>query len=204
MPNGWTATAGIVAVLLAGVAPAAAQGGAYVNPYVGYYGFDESSFEDALENLDVEESPIVGVRLGWKRGSWGIEAAYGRAAFEADFTIEGDIRDRRDTTIHLLYAALTWGLPLGPVEPFVAGGLGAAKYAPDGHDGSTDVVASFGGGVRVGFGDRFALRVDAKDHVDLCEAPDFSAGGGTDEVGACWDDETLHNIELSGGVEIRL
>lgn len=194
-----------LALAFGAAAPAAAQdGGAYVSPYLGYYGFDESSFEDALEDLDIEESPIVGVRLGWSSGSWGIEAAYGRAAFDADFIIEGDIRDRRDTTIHLIYGALTWGFPLGALEPFVSGGLGAAKYAPDGHEGATDVVASFGGGVRLDLGERLALRVDAKDHVDLCEAPDFAAGEGTDEVGACWDDETLHNIEFSGGVEIGL
>lgn len=195
--------AAIVVSLLTGVS-AIAQEGAYVNPYVGFFAFDESSFEEAFENLDVEESPIVGARLGWASGTWGVEAAYGRAAFDARGIVEGDIVTERETTIHLVYAALTWGFPLGPVEPFVAGGLGAARYAPENHEGSTDVVASFGGGLRVGLGERLSLRVDARDHVDVCDAPDFDEGEGSDEVGACFDDETLHNIELSGGVEIRL
>lgn len=189
----------LIAVALAWAAPAVAQGRVYVNPYVGYYAFDESSFEDAVDGLDIERSPIVGARLGWTGGAWGIEAAYGRAGFDAEGAF-GDIVERRETTIHLFYAALTWGLPLGPVEPFVSGGLGAARYDPDRTDGTTDFVANFGAGARLDLG-RVALRVDAKDHVDLCQEPDFAAG---DDVGACFDDETLHNIEISGGVEIGL
>lgn len=196
----------VIGAILACAAPAAAQdGGAYVNPYLGYYAFDESSFEEAFDRADVEESPILGARLGWSSGAWGIEAVYGRSSFEAE-TLADDIVSREETTIHLLYAALNWSLPLGPVEPFVSGGVGAMTYSPDRRDGTTDVLVNFGGGVKVAVGDRFRIRVDAKDHVDLCEAPDFAGGEGTDDAGACFEDETdrLHNIELSGGVEIRL
>lgn len=190
--------------LLAWAGPAAAQdGGAYVNPYFGYYAFDESSFEKAFDRADIEESPILGARLGWSSGMWGVEAVYGRSSFEAE-TLADDIVNREETTIHLLYAALNWSFPLGPVEPFVSGGAGAITYSPDRRDGSTDVLVSFGGGLKVAVGDRFRIRVDAKDHVDLCGAPDPAEG--ESDTRACFEDETerLHNIELSGGVEIRL
>lgn len=200
-----TSFVGAVAVLvLACAAPAAAQGGgAYVNPYFGYYAFDESSFEKAFDRADIEESPILGARLGWSSGAWGIEAVYGRSSFEAE-TLGDDIVSQEETTIQLYYAALNWAFPLGPVEPFVSGGVGAITYSPDRRDGSTEVLANFGGGLKVNVGDRFRVRVDAKDHVDLCGAPDPSKGEG--DTGACFEAETerLHNIELSGGVEIRL
>lgn len=192
------------AAAILAAAPAAAQDGrAYVNPYLGYYAFDESSFEEAFDRADIEDSPIVGARLGWSSGTWGIEAAYGRSSFEAE-TLADDILSREETTIHLLYAALSWSFPLGPVEPFVSGGAGAIDYSPDRRDGSTHVLVNFGGGLKVAVGDRLRIRVDAKDHVDLCDGPDASAG--ESDTGACFEDETdrLHNIELSGGVEIGL
>lgn len=187
--------------ILACASIGAAQGDVYVNPYIGYYAFDESSFEDAFDRADIEESPILGARLGWSIGGWAIEAAYGRSSFEAE-TLSDDILDREETTIHLFYAATIWSLPIGPVEPFLSGGAGAVTYSPDDRDGATDFLMNFGGGVRVAVGDRFRIRVDAKDHVDICEAPDFEEG--ENDAGACFDDATLHNIELSGGVEIRL
>ncbi|MBW3660383.1 MAG: outer membrane beta-barrel protein [Gemmatimonadetes bacterium] len=203
MRSGSIATIAI-AVALYGAAPAAAQDGAYVNPYVGYYAFDESSFEAAFDRADVEESPILGARLGWSSGAWGIEAAYGRSRFETELRRDDVVFPDEETTIHLIYAATNWTLPLGPVRPFVSGGLGAVAYSPENRDGATDVLANFGGGLKVAFGERFRLRADVKDHVDLCEAPEFEEGEGSDDVGACFDDETLHNIEISGGVEIGL
>lgn len=72
-------------------------------------------------------------------------------------------------------------------------------YSPDRGEGGTNLLVNFGGGLKVAVADRIRIRMDVKDHVDLCDA----SGVGD----ACFDrddDEALHNIELSGGVEFRL
>jgi hypothetical protein len=59
---------------------------------------------------------------------------------------------------------------------------------------------NYGAGVAIPVG-AWRVRADLKDQVDLCEAPEeFDA----DAVEACFEDEALHNIELTAGVEIPL
>ena len=45
------------------------------------------------------------------------------------------------------------------------------------------------------------LRADLKDQVDLCNEPEELEA---DFFEACFEDDALHNIELTAGVEIPL
>ncbi len=189
------------ATLLAAPAVAAAQDIA-INPYVGYYDFDESSFEDAFENLTTDADPIWGARLvlGQPRGL-GADLAYGRTSVTSEGIFEDHIALRDEATIQLYYGALNWGLPLGPVTVFVSGGAGVISYDSDTRDAQNDLLVNFGAGATVPVGPA-RLRFDVKDHVDLCDAGDTGEFPDGFPDGPCFDDETLHNIEFSAGIVI--
>ena len=81
-------------------APASwAQGlGVSINPYLGFYGFDESSFEDAFENADLDSGAIWGVRLGLGgHDGLSLDLSYGRSSVDGEFDIEEF--DREDMVI---------------------------------------------------------------------------------------------------------
>jgi len=197
-------SAGIaLALLVAGAGVAAAQESRFrVNPYLGWYQFDESSFEKGFGASDVETDPVYGLRLAiGGLGSWSLDLAYGRTEIAAEGNVGGDVEVSSDATIQLYYGALNWHLPLtGPLDLFLSGGGGAidTDFEPGG--GGTDVLVNYGAGVAIPVG-AWRVRADLKDQVDLCEAPEeFDA----DAVEVCFEDEALHNIELTAGVEIPL
>jgi hypothetical protein len=174
-----------------------------LNPYAGWYHFDESSFEKGFETSDVESDPVYGLRLAIGGfGNWSLDLAYGRTKIAAEGTaLDGDVELSSDATIQLLYAALNWHLPLtGPLDLFLSGGVGGIDTDFEDGGRGTDVLVNYGAGVAIPMGS-LRVRADLKDQVDLCEAPEeFDA----DSVEACFEDEALHNIELTAGVEIPL
>lgn len=186
-----------LAALVAGP-PAAAAQGLTVNPYAGYYDFDESSFAEAFEDLDTDGEPLWGARLGFAPDErFSFDLAYGRTSVTNEGVIEGDILLREDATIQLFYGAANWHLPIGPLDLFLSGGLGAVQYQEEERDSQTDLLVNFGAGASVPVGP-VRVRVDVKDHVDLCRADeDFEFPDGP-----CFDDETLQNIEISAGLVI--
>jgi hypothetical protein len=178
---------------------ARAQGlGISINPYLGYYGFDESSFEDAFEAADLDAGAIWGVRVGLGgHDGLSLDLSYGRSSVDGEFGLE-EVFSQEDADIDLFYGALNYHLPL-PVDVFVSGGLGGIRYAPEERDSDTNLLVNYGAGVSIPVG-AWRVRADAKDHVDLCDAPDDV---GELDFGACFEDETLHNIELSAGLEFE-
>ena len=175
-----------------------AQGlGVSINPYLGYYGFDESSFEDAFENADLDAGAIWGLRLGLGgHEGLSLDLAYGRSSVDGEFDFVGDVFEE-DADIDLFYGALNYHLPL-PVDVFVSGGLGGIRYAPEERDSDTNLLVNYGAGLTIPLG-VWRIRADVKDHLDFCDAPDDVEEF---DFGACFDDETLHNIELSAGLEL--
>lgn len=203
MKTGWMGAFAAL-VLLAGTSTeAAAQDSRFrLNPYAGWYHFDESSFEEGLETSDVESDPVYGLRLAIGGiGGWSLDLAYGRTKIDAQGTVGGDVMLETDATIQLFYGALDWHLPLtGPLDLFLSGGAGGIDTDFDGEGGGTDLLLNYGAGVAVPVGS-LRVRADLKDQVDFCEAPEeFDA----DALDACFEDEALHNIELTGGIEIPL
>lgn len=186
---------------------ATAQGfGISVNPYIGYYHFDESSFEDAFEDSDVSSDVMYGVRLGLgSREGLSFDLGYGHASTDGQITTNGTLPPGagvfdEDSDIDLFYGALNYQLPIPVIGLFVSGGLGAIRYSPEDRDSQTDVLVNYGAGVSVPVG-AMRVRADVKDHIDLCDAPDDI---GDFDFGACAEDDALHNIELSVGLEISL
>lgn len=188
---------GIGAALLATAASARAQvPGVEVklNPYIGYYHFDDSSFKDAVQHPKVNADPLLGARLDLGLLGWSVEFGYGRSSITTEGVAEGDIVYQKDATVQLFYAAANWHLPIpGPLDVFLSGGAGGIKTDPN-----TDVLVNYGIGASFPAGP-VRIRADLKDHVDLCRKPDQVS-----DAGACFDDTTLHNIEISGGVEFGL
>lgn len=176
---------------------ARAQGiGVAINPYLGYYAFDESSFEDALDQVDLDSGAIYGLRLalGGHEGL-SLDLSYGRASVDGEFELNEDLLTE-EADIDLFYGALNYHLPL-PVDVFVSGGLGGIRYAPEERDSDTNLLVNYGAGFTFPIG-LARLRADIKDHVDLCDAPDDI---GDFDFGACLEDDALQNIEISAGVE---
>ena len=191
------------ALITSAPAPAAAQRiGIAVNPYVGAYHFDESSFEDAFDGVDVDADPIYGLRLALGGHSGlSLDLGYGRTGVEGEVVTDDIVLDE-DATIDLFYGALDYHLPLPVLDLFISGGAGAIRYEPDDRDGQTNVLVNYGLGATFPLGG-LRLRADVKDHVDLCDGPDEDELDEFD-FGACLEDEALHNIELSVGLQIGM
>ena len=195
--------AGLFLMLMTGsAAAAAAQDSRFrLNPYAGWYHFDESSFEKGFDTSAAESDPVYGARLAIGGvGGWSLDLAYGRTKIAAEGTRD-DVELASDATIQLFYGALNWHVPLtGPLDLFLSGGLGGIQTDFEGEDGDTNVLVNYGAGVAIPIGS-LRLRADLKDQVDFCDAPEeFDA----DAFEACFEDEALHNIELTGGIEIPL
>ena len=196
--------AALALFLLASVTTAFAQGSRFrLNPYAGWYHFDESSFETGFDTSEADSDPVYGVRLGIGLiGGWSIDLAYGRTTIEAE-GLRGDVQLSSDATIQLFYGALNWDLPLtGPLDLFLSGGVGGIDTDfDDVGEGGTDVLVNYGAGVAIPVGS-LRLRGDIKDQVALCDAPETVDA--LPEFEACFEDEALHNIELTAGIEIPL
>ena len=190
-------------VLLMGVsAVASAQESRFrLNPYAGWYHFDESSFDAGFDTAEADSDPVYGARLAIGLiGGWSLDLAYGRTTIEAD-GLRDDVQLSSDATIQLFYGALNWDLPLtGPIDLFLSGGVGGIDTDFDGEGGGTDLLVNYGAGVAIPVGSR-RLRGDLKDPVDFCNAPEELDVAARD---ACFEDEALHNIELTAGIEIPL
>lgn len=201
----WMGAALAATALLFGATTVSAQESRFrLNPYAGWYHFDESSFEEAFERSDVESDPIYGLRLAIGGiGGWSFDVAYGRTKIDAqDLLLSGgDETFSADATIQLFYGALNWHLPLtGQLDLFLSGGVGGIDTEFEDEGGGTDVLLNYGAGVAIPVGS-LRVRADVKDQLDFCDAPDeFDA----DAIDACFEDDALHNIELTAGVEIPL
>jgi hypothetical protein len=193
---------GLLLLLAGSASVASAQDSRFrLNPYAGWYHFDESSFEKGFETSDAESDPVYGARLAIAGvGGWSLDLAYGRTKIAAEGQRD-DVVLSSDATIQLFYGALNWHLPLtGPLDLFFSGGLGGIQTDFEDEDGDTNLLVNYGAGVAIPMGS-LRLRADLKDQVDFCDAPEeFDA----DAFEACFEDEALHNIELTGGIEIPL
>ena len=129
-----------------------------VTPYAGYnYGGDSSNCVSLRECQ--EKHANIGVSFGPADGS-GFEEdiAYAKNFFGAS---EGT-----DNSVLTIMSNLLIGIPIGPIHPFVVGGVGLIR--PHAALNPTDFVSKnafgydLGGGVTISFGRRIGLRGDIR------------------------------------------
>ncbi|MDX1623208.1 MAG: hypothetical protein R3199_04420 [Gemmatimonadota bacterium] len=189
LPIALAALAGSLAL----ATPAAAQ--LHLNGYAGFYRFDDGPFEDFDPDREVDPSPLIGARLGIGDR---FEIGYGFSPITVEDAGFGEALER-DAGVHLFYGAFNYHLPIPAVDLFLSAGGGIVRLEPEEGDGSTDPLVNFGAGVTFPISPLLLFRADVKDHIDFCEGQE-----GDEDFTACFDDETLHNVEVSAGLQIGL
>lgn len=123
-------------------------------------------------NVTIDDAPAFGLRLGYRFASnWAIEALVARS--NADLvTGAGELfgsRGEKIGEVDVTIAELGVEASLGArrLVPFIAGGFGATHLDPDlGNMGSdTRFTGHFGGGFKLFFSERIALRFDGRWHA---------------------------------------
>jgi hypothetical protein len=211
---------------LATASPSSAQRWA-IEPYLGAYLPDDGVFERV--DFDPEDFPrgfplivdfesgagaLFGARAILElRQAWSLEAAYGQAAYETRTTVEigGTVEDPeatiRDTfdfaeqDVQLFYGAVLFDLlPESRIHPFVVAGGGGIRIStdlriisdiPEDRFSGTDPLIVVGGGLRFDLGSRSRIRSELRDLVRFCSQDE-----------GCARNRVLHNLEISGGVEL--
>ncbi|MDX1623207.1 MAG: hypothetical protein R3199_04415 [Gemmatimonadota bacterium] len=175
----------------------------WLNPYAGVLAFDNGGIEDA--GIEVDVAGTVGARIVVELGErWQVEAGYGFAPLTleaSEFVAFPESGLERDVNAHLFYA--TGGLFVGseevPTRLLLTAGAGGIALDPEEGESDTDFMVTLGAGFTHPVNDWILFRGDLRDHVLFCEAPPRGA-----DPTSCVDEDTLHNIEVTGGLEFRL
>ena len=93
-----------------------------------------------------------------------------------------------DLDLALFSAGVGYNLPLGErIQAFGVAGLGASSWSPEGLDSETDLMLTYGGGVRFSLTPRIALRAEARMH----QVPDALANTAAALAGSALSKETF-------------
>lgn len=197
----------VVAILFATATAARAQnvGNVAINPYAGVIIFDDGAVNDL--GLEVDVGAIFGGRLILSLpGNFRLFGAYGYAPLSMEasqFVGEPLTITDLDANSHVYYGGLEYNLfsRLSPTTLLLSAGVGGMTVDVEGVDDQTDFLASLGAGFTHRASDRITFRAEVRDHIMFCTS---DAGGVVEQVAACFNDETLNHIEISGGIEIWL
>lgn len=173
---------------------------------------------DPIRENNAETGLIVGGRFALPlAGPWRLVGNYGYATFDSRIDIElvgfpptangtGFIPDlpavTGDHDAHLYYGAIQYlqrrGARARPFAYVGAGGLTITRSFPGfegllNEESTTNFLVSIGGGIAIELHSAWGIRVGLRDHIQLCDEFD----------GVCFEDGTLHNVELSADVEFR-
>ncbi len=201
------ALAFIVVILFATVGDARAQnlGNIAINPYAGGIIFDDGAVNDL--GLEVDVGGIFGARAILPLpGNFRLFGAYGYAPLSMEasgFVGEPLTITDLDANSHVYYGGFEYNLfsRVSPTTLLLSAGIGGMTVDLEGVDDQTDFLASLGVGLTHGASDHITFRAEVRDHIMFCTS---DAGGVVERVAACFDDETLNHIEISGGIEIWL
>jgi hypothetical protein len=214
----------LVALGLAIASPSWAQRWA-IEPYLGAYLADDGTFDDEVpdpegfppfsSDVEIGPGPFFGLRTVLRLSpAWSVEGTYGYAAYESHMTVAFSTVQEPETIIretfdfaehddHVYYGVARLALlPGRRVDPFLVIGAGGIRTTmqlaflgafPEDAIAVNDFLLVAGGGLSWGIGSRARIRSNLRDLVRFC-----SQGEG------CVRDEALHNLEISGGVEVRL
>jgi hypothetical protein len=197
----------MVATLLVSATSLRAQhvGNIAINPYAGGIIFDDGAVNDL--GLEVDVGGIFGARaIVALPGNFRLFGAYGYAPLSLDasgFVGEPLTITDLDANSHVYYGGFEYNLfsRVSPTTLLLSAGIGGMTVDLEGVDDQTDFLASVGAGLTHRATDHITFRAEVRDHIMFCTS---SAGGVVETVAACFDDETLNHIEISGGIEIWL
>jgi hypothetical protein len=163
------------------------------------------SFRDVLGIVDLpsiaqdfKNAPLFGGRVGVSAFPFAVEGSVVYSPSAVNLT-GGSSFDAK-----LIYAEADLQIVIfpGPVQPYVGGGIGLHHIRLQTGTNPNETVLGYvlGGGLKLAFGS-LGARIDLKDHITPLKvdsvSPEFR------EALFLVTDQTLHNIELSGGITIR-
>ena len=164
-----------------------------------------SSLKSTFDN-----GPLYGFRAGWMGGFIGLEGSF--VMSPTGVSISGtSLPAGVDAKVYYGEGNVLFFLLPGPVKPFLSVGAGWHSYDFDvsianvtlsDDDAKVQKAGwNFGGGLKINI-KGLTLRGDVRDHLTTVGPDDFGLADVADELGIA-DDQTLHNVEISGSIGIR-
>jgi Outer membrane protein beta-barrel domain len=155
-----------------------------------------------------DNGPLYGVRAGWIHRFVGVEGSYVYSPTGVSLSIPGQPIDLDGKVWYASANALLIPIP-GPISPFFTIGGGWQSYTLNLNVATVstpDVTLekwgwNFGGGLKINI-KALTFRFDVRDFLTTVEPDDFNVGDIADALDIDFK-ETLHNVEISGGVGIR-
>jgi hypothetical protein len=145
-----------------------------------------------------KNAPVFGGRLGGSAFPFAAEGSIVYSPSAINLTGGGSLDAK------LIYAEAELQIIIfpGPVQPFLGGGIGMHHIRLQTGTTPTETVLGYvlGGGLKLAFGS-VGARVDLKDHITPLKVADLDPE--FRQTLFLVTDQTLHNIEFSGGIIIR-
>ncbi len=153
-----------------------------VTPFAGLRLGGDFKVDDPSRKLDVDDAGTVALALDLRIDDISqYELFYGRqsTSLERDPAL-----GKLDIDVEYLHLGGTIAMEgQRRVIPYLAGGLGATRFSPDAASDKTRFSISLGGGVKVPFNERFALRLEGRGYLTFVDT-DTSFFCRSDEGGA--------------------
>ncbi len=199
------ATLAVALVGFAVCSPGAARaevGGVHLNltPYAGFVVFADS--------VNLQDKLIYGARVGIGFGrTFGIEGSYGKSDTDSKTGFgyrpyaNPLVSPNQPADAKFTHMALDLTVNLMPgavINPYLLGGYSSHKIAIDTAGVSRDETYggyNFGGGLKLSFSPRVALRLEARDMIFTFKDEEEARGATT---------KSLHNIAYTGGLQLTL
>ena len=162
-----------------------------------------SSLKSTFDN-----GALYGVRAGWMSGFLGVEGSFVLSPTGLSISSSNSLAGVDAKVYYGEANALFFLLP-GPVKPFLSAGGGWHSYTFDvnaaGLSSSDKKVDkggwNFGGGLKINISG-LTLRGDVRDHLTKIGPNDFALPEVAQAVGIT-NEQTLHNVEISGSIGVR-
>lgn len=155
-----------------------------------------------------DNGPLYGFRVGWIHRFIGAEGSFVYSPSGVKISAPARPIDLEGRVHYTEGNFLVIPIP-GPVSPFFTIGAGWHSYTFDLNVAaiSTGEVKiekfgwNFGGGLKINI-KALTLRGEVRDHLTKVGPDDFNVADIANELGFD-SDETLHNVEISGGIGVR-
>ena len=147
--------------------PQSALAGEYeVTPIYGYSVGGQFASADKQDTYDLSEEANYGLILGIRDHSqteafYELLYSHQKTSLEGDGTVfDGD--SRFDVDISYLHLGGRYGTTGEPVNPYLAGGIGATHFDPERGEAETRFSFSLGAGLMLPLGEHAALRLEGR------------------------------------------